>query len=88
MREQSAVDEAVGGGFADSTTESTAALPEPQKSNQEFFPLLPDEDVRQKGRYNKRSMIAHRAQKNLEQATKAAAQAPVCKYRFVPRLRL
>ncbi|GAA5975545.1 hypothetical protein JCM5350_002643 [Sporobolomyces pararoseus] len=77
MREQSAVDEAVGGGFGDSTTETTNALPEPPKSNQDFFPILPDEDVRQKGRHNKRSMIAHRAQKNLEQATKAAAAAPV-----------
>ncbi|GAA6010979.1 hypothetical protein JCM11491_005895 [Sporobolomyces phaffii] len=77
MREQSAVDEAVGGGFADSTTEPSNALAEPPKSNQEYFPILPDEDVRQKGRHNKRSMIAHRAQKNLEQATKAAAAAPV-----------
>ncbi|GAA5881509.1 hypothetical protein JCM16303_005683 [Sporobolomyces ruberrimus] len=77
MREQSAVDEAIGGGFGDSTTETASALPEPPKSNQEFFPILPDEDVRQKGRHNKRSMIAHRAQKNLEQATKAAAAAPV-----------
>ncbi|GAA5903465.1 serine/threonine-protein kinase GCN2 [Sporobolomyces salmoneus] len=77
MREQSAVDEAVGGGFNDSATEPSTALPEPPRPNQDFFPILPDEDVRQKGRHNKRSMIAHRAQKNLEQATKAAAKAPV-----------
>ncbi|GAA5934949.1 serine/threonine-protein kinase GCN2 [Sporobolomyces koalae] len=77
MREQSAVDEAIGGGFADPTNETATALPEPPKPNQDFFPILPDEDVRQKGRHNKRSMIAHRAQKNLEQATKEAAAAPV-----------
>ncbi|GAA6058806.1 hypothetical protein JCM10212_001922 [Sporobolomyces blumeae] len=77
MREQSIVDEAVGGGAIESVAESATAIPEPPKPAQDYFPILADEDVRQKGRHNKRSMFLHRAQKNLEQATKAAAQAPV-----------
>ncbi|GAA5921698.1 hypothetical protein JCM1841_007094 [Sporobolomyces salmonicolor] len=77
LREQSIVDEAVGGGTTEASTESPIAMPEPSKPLQDYFPILADDDVRQKGRHNKRSMIAHRAQKNIEQAAKAASQAPV-----------
>ena len=60
MREQTIVDEAVGGGSNDAVTDSSAALVDPPKPTREYIPLLADDDVRQKGRHNKRTMIAHR----------------------------
>ncbi|GAA6018919.1 hypothetical protein JCM10207_009197 [Rhodosporidiobolus poonsookiae] len=79
MREQSIVDEAASGGVADNTAhlEQSIVLAEPPKPTQTYIPILADEDVRQKGRHNKRTMFAHRAQKNIEQAVKEAADAPV-----------
>ncbi|GAA5975630.1 hypothetical protein JCM11641_003551 [Rhodosporidiobolus odoratus] len=80
MREQSIVDEATGGGNTDyhhPLTEQLSALPEPPKPMQDYVPILADDDVRQKGRHNKRTMIAHRAQKNIELAVKEAGDAPV-----------
>ncbi|BGP13397.1 hypothetical protein JCM10213_008556 [Rhodosporidiobolus nylandii] len=82
MREQSIVDEAAGGGSADYHTSlveqsTSSAIPEPPKARQDYIPIIVDDDVRQKGRHNKRTMIAHRAQKNVEQAVVEAADAPV-----------
>ncbi|BGP42492.1 eukaryotic translation initiation factor 2-alpha kinase [Rhodotorula kratochvilovae] len=77
MREQSIVDEAVGGGNNDTVTDASTSLVDPPKPTREYIPLLADDDVRQKGRHNKRTMIAHRAEKNIEEAAKAASEAPV-----------
>ncbi|GJN93481.1 hypothetical protein Rhopal_006538-T1 [Rhodotorula paludigena] len=77
MREQSIVDEAVGGGSGDAVLDASTTLVEPSKPAREYIPLLVDDDVRQKGRHNKRTMIANRAEKNIEEAVKAAAEAPV-----------
>ncbi|GAA5836580.1 hypothetical protein JCM9279_000433 [Rhodotorula babjevae] len=77
MREQTIVDEAVGGGSNDAVADSSTALVDPPKPTREYIPLLADDDVRQKGRHNKRTMIAHRAEKNIEEAAKAASEAPV-----------
>lgn len=62
MREQTIVDEAVGGGSNDTVADSSTALVDPPKPNREYIPLLADDDVRQKGRHNKRTMIAHRGE--------------------------
>ncbi|GAA5903646.1 hypothetical protein JCM6882_003009 [Rhodosporidiobolus microsporus] len=80
MREQSIVDEAAGGGASDyhnPLVDQSIALPEPLKPMQDYVPILADEDVRQKGRHNKRTMLASRAQKNIDQAVKEAGDAPV-----------
>lgn len=84
MREQSIVDEAVGGGSGDAVLDASTTLVEPSKPAREYIPLLVDDDVRQKGRHNKRTMIANRAEKNIEEAVKAAAEAPVCASSPVP----
>ncbi|GAA5862450.1 hypothetical protein JCM3774_002522 [Rhodotorula dairenensis] len=84
LREQSGVDEAAGGA-AEAAADTTTNLQEPAKPAQDYIPVLPEEEGRnqrgdvnrQKGRHNKRSMFAARAQKNIEQAAKAAAEAPV-----------
>ncbi|BGP00473.1 eukaryotic translation initiation factor 2-alpha kinase [Rhodotorula toruloides] len=78
LREQSTADEAAGGGAADAAVETSgSSLAEPPKPQQDYIPVLPDDDLRQKGRHNKRTMIVSRAQKNVEEAVEAAAHAPV-----------
>ncbi|GAA5826004.1 hypothetical protein JCM11251_000087 [Rhodosporidiobolus azoricus] len=80
MREQSIVDEAAGGGTTDyhnPLLEQSTSLSEPVKPSQDYVPILADDDVRQKGRHNKRTMLASRAQKNIDHAVKEAADAPV-----------
>ncbi|GAA5860143.1 hypothetical protein JCM8547_009200 [Rhodosporidiobolus lusitaniae] len=81
LREQSIIDEAAGGGgtegYHHNHLEQSTALPEPPKPTQDYIPVLADDDVRQKGRHNKRTMFAGRAQQNVEQAVKEAGEAPV-----------
>ncbi|GAA6036515.1 hypothetical protein JCM8097_003543 [Rhodosporidiobolus ruineniae] len=77
LREQSTIDDATGGGESNPILDQSIALPEPAKPTQDYIPILIDEDVRQKGRHNKRATMISRAQKNVEQAVKEAADAPV-----------
>jgi translation initiation factor 2-alpha kinase 4 len=83
MREQQIVNEAAGG---DPLAESAVGPPEPHKPLQDYFPILADDDVRQKGRNKQKVMITNRAQKNVEAASQAASEAPVCELRFSRRL--
>ncbi|SCV70247.1 BQ2448_1641 [Microbotryum intermedium] len=72
MREQQIADESSNEAF-----DAVGSLAEQVKSLQNIYPILADEDVRQKGRAKQKSMIASRAQKSVEQAAQAAAAAPV-----------
>jgi translation initiation factor 2-alpha kinase 4 len=63
LREQSIVDEAAGGVHPEhhhSNVEQPTAIPDPSRPPMELIPIIADDDVRQKGRHNKRTMIAHR----------------------------
>ncbi|SGY15170.1 BQ5605_C013g07278 [Microbotryum silenes-dioicae] len=72
MREQQIADESSNEAF-----DAVGSLAEQAKSLQNIYPILADDDVRQKGRAKQKSMIASRAQKSVEQAAQAAAEAPV-----------
>ncbi|KAL8287446.1 hypothetical protein RQP46_003304 [Phenoliferia psychrophenolica] len=79
MRDQYIVDDRHSGA-AGAVLEQQAdpsSLLEAPRSTQEFFPILIDEGKHQKGKHKQRTMIINRAQKNVEQRTADAAEAPV-----------
>ncbi|KAM0750676.1 Serine/threonine-protein kinase [Meredithblackwellia eburnea MCA 4105] len=79
LRDQALVDERQSSHASSHETQVdlSLALPEQRKSTQEFHPILIDGDVRHKGKHKQRTMIIHRAQKNVENAVAAASEAPV-----------
>ncbi|KAM0786774.1 hypothetical protein ACM66B_002209 [Microbotryomycetes sp. NB124-2] len=73
MREAQAGEDAAGEGL----TEALVPHVEANKPQQDYIPIIVDDDVRQKGRNKQKQMLISKAQKCVENTASSAASAPV-----------
>ncbi|KAK4057521.1 eukaryotic translation initiation factor 2-alpha kinase [Microbotryomycetes sp. JL221] len=75
MRESQATEDVTGEGTIETLLQHTETSKTQQQ--QDYIPVIADDDVRQKGRNKQKQMLISKAQRNVEMTAEAAASAPV-----------